>query len=360
MKISVNSTFSYIKFNVNYGSVLQCYALQKYLKKRGHNVTLLRDYRANPVPLLKRLKYVKTGSLFFKKLNCLAKLQKFIKKNISLSERGYISYKQLVDHCPSADCHIVGSDQIWHDAKNFRYLTYVPDDKLKLSYAASFGMSQINDQMKNAITPYLIRFKGIAVREDSGVKIINDMGYDAVHVLDPTLLLNYQEYPYVQNMKSKIGGKYIYGYFLNLNSREDIHYKSIKSYAEEKGIPIYFTVPLNYDLFSEDKGVLFPSVEEWLGLYHDAECIFTNTYHGLLFCIIFKKEFVFFYNSQSQGIERFTSILLRLGLEERMVSDDIDNKINTLLNEKINYDEVYRKIHEWRKVTDKYFESMSI
>lgn len=362
MKISVNSTFSYIKFNVNYGSALQCFALQKYLKKRGHDVTLLRDYRANPIPIVKRFKYIKTGVLFCKKLHSLVKLQKFIKNNIALSARGYISYKQLVNNCPDVDCHIVGSDQIWHDAKNFRYLTYAPDDKLKMSYAASFGMSQISEQMKNTITPYLRRFDKISVREDSGVKIINDLGYEAIHVLDPTLLLNYQEYPYIKNIKYLIGKstKYIYCYFLNLQSLEDVHYKNVKEYAEEKHMTIYVTAPLNYDLFSKEKGLLFPSVEEWLGLYHDAECIFTNTYHGLLFCIIFKKQFVFFYNSHSQGIDRFTSILSRLGLEDRMIDSNIDENIRVLLSQKIDYDKVYQKIDEWRSVTDKYFESVGL
>ena len=59
MKISINSTYSYIRTNINYGSTLQCYALQKYLKKRGHDPEHLRDYRANPVLILKRLKNIK-------------------------------------------------------------------------------------------------------------------------------------------------------------------------------------------------------------------------------------------------------------------------------------------------------------
>ena len=63
MKISINSTYSYIRTNINYGSTLQCYALQKYLKKRGHDPEHLRDYRANPVLILKRLKTLNGLSL---------------------------------------------------------------------------------------------------------------------------------------------------------------------------------------------------------------------------------------------------------------------------------------------------------
>lgn len=365
MKISVNSTFSYIKFNVNYGSALQCYALQKYLKKRGHEVSLLRDYRANPFPIIKRLLYIKTGTLFVKKIISLIKLQGFIRKYISLSERGYISYKQLVKKCPDADCHIVGSDQIWHDAKNFRYLTYVPDDKIKLSYAASFGVSEISKQMKEKIRPYLKRFNGISVREKSGVKIINELGYKAVHVLDPTLLLDYPEYPYERDVSHLVkSGKedqsFIFCYFLNLQSTDDIHLETIQKYAQKETLPVYITAPLNYDMFKDHTNLLFPGVEEWLGLYHAAKCIFTNTYHGLLFCIIFRKQFVFFCNPHSQGIERFTSILSLLGLLDRMVGPNDTDRIEYLMNDKIDYNSVYDLIGQQRLITDEYFKKYNV
>ena len=363
MKISVNSTFSYIKFNVNYGSALQCYALQRYLKKRGHDVRLLRDYRANPVLIIKRVQYIKTGKLFIKKLGSLIKMQRFIKENISLSEKGYISYRQLVSKCPNADCHIVGSDQIWHDAKNFRYLTYVPDDKIKLSYAASFGKSSISDQMKATIGPYLKRFDGISVRESSGVKIVNQLGYEAIHVLDPTLLLNYSEYPYSKNIKHLVGGNnenFIFCYFLNLKSTTDIHLEAVQNYAQKEKKQLYIAAPLNYDMFENKNNLLFPGVEEWLGLYYAANCVFTNTYHGLLFCIIFKKQFVFFCNPRSQGVERFTSILGLLNLLDRIVGPDDVDRIELLMNSKIDYDSVYEKIREQQLITDKYFVRFNI
>jgi len=361
LKISVNSTFSYIKFNVNYGSALQCYALQKYLKKRGHDVTLLRDYRANPVPILKRLSYLKTGKLFFKKLVSLKKMQDFIKDNISLSSRGYVSYSQLVTHCPDADCHIVGSDQIWHDAKNFRYLTYVPDDKMKLSYAASFGMTKIGDQMGKTIQPYLSRFDKIAVRENSGVEIVNSLGYDATHVLDPTLLLDYSEYPYKKDVTDLVGkNEFVYCYFLNLRETKDIHLEAIQQYVAENDKKLFVTAPLNYDMFDNEKGLLFPGVDEWLGLYHAANCIFTNTYHGLLFCIIFKKQFVFFCNPHSQGVERFTSVLDMIGLSDRMLGPSDVNRISEIMEQKIDYEVVYEKIRNQRLITDNYFAEVGI
>ena len=357
MKISVNSTFSYITFNLNYGSALQCYALQQVLKKRGHEVALLRDYRANPVFILKRLKNIKYCKAFLKKAKAQIKLQRFIHKNIELSNRAYFSYAGLKKHCPNVDCHIVGSDQIWHNSNNFRYLTYVPDDKLKLSYAASFGSASIPDKMKDTIKPYLARFDGITVREESGIGIINSMGYEAEHVLDPTLLLDWQQYPYKENNKSG----YCYCYFLNLSKKSDVPFEAIKDYSKQKQSELFITAPLNYPMFLEEN-LLFPAVEEWLALYKNADCIFTNTYHGLLFCIIFKKQFLFF--TQQGGTERenerFYSLLNMLQLTERIVSDADSGKIFDKMQKSIDYEQVYSIINEKREITNQFFEKFGI
>ena len=90
MKISINSTYSYIRTNINYGSTLQCYALQKYLKKRGHDPEHLRDYRANPVLILKRLKNIKWFKPFCAKAVAQFEMGRFIKDNIAVSTKGYI------------------------------------------------------------------------------------------------------------------------------------------------------------------------------------------------------------------------------------------------------------------------------
>ncbi|MCR5207731.1 MAG: polysaccharide pyruvyl transferase family protein [Eubacterium sp.] len=354
MKISINSTFSYIKFNLNYGSALQCYALQQYLKNRGHDASHIRDYRANPAFLLPKLKNIRYFKQFRRKVGGLIKLQGFIRKNLSLSERGYISYASMVKHCPEADCHIAGSDQIWKNANNFRYLTYVPDDKLKLSYAASFGRKEISDEMKAEIKPYLERLDGISVREKSGVDIINSIGFDAVHVLDPTMLLDFEQYPYSENGKSN----YYYCYFLNLKDRNSVPFDAIKSIAKDNGRDYYLTAPLNYYLF-RDEDVRFPSVEDWLGFYKNADCVFTNTFHGLLFCIIFKKQFVHFLQDNNEN-ERFYSVLSTLGLENRLLNNPTREQIEAVMNDKIDYAAVYEKINKQRKVTDEFFKRFGI
>ena len=216
MKISINSTYSYIRTNINYGSTLQCYALQKYLKKRGHDPKHLRDYRANPVLILKRLKNIKCFKPFCAKAVAQFEMGRFIKDNIAVSTKGYISEKAMYKNCPKADCFIVGSDQIWRNPTGSRFLNYAPDEAIKLSYAASFGRTSLPKEIAEKIKPWLSRFDGISVREKTAVNIVESIvDKEVVQVLDPTLLLDMGEYPYA-NIEEK---NYCYCYFYSYGTR---------------------------------------------------------------------------------------------------------------------------------------------
>lgn len=358
MKISINSTFSYIKTNVNYGSVLQCFALQKYLKKRGHDPEHIRDYQANPILILNRLRNIRYGKRFFLKIKSLYECQKFIKNNIKLSKKGYFTLSKMKRSTPDCDCFIAGSDQIWRKANPSRFLVYAPDKAIKLSYAASFGQNKLPDDMKNMITPWIKRFDGISVREDSAVDIVNSIiGEGAIKVIDPTLLLNQDEYPYTDVNYDN----YIYCYFLNLSDKKKVLFDSIIEYAKEERKELYVTSPMNYNLFTGDN-LLFPSVEEWLGLYKKADCIFTNTFHGMLFCIIFKKQFLFFVQKGANSLEndRFYSLMSMLHLEDRMISNCDYNELSKKMHTAIDYNKVYDILEKERKKTDCFFSKYGI
>lgn len=359
MKISINTTYAFVRFNLNYGSVLQNYALQKFLSNRGHKASVVRDYRANPVLLLQRLTNIKYGKYFWKKLSAQRKQQHFIKTYMNVSESGYLTYRKLVNKCPDADCHIAGSDQIWRNCNISRYLSYVPNDKLKLSYAASFGQSRLSDGMKSCIQPLLERFDGLSAREKSGVDILEDMGLKGDLLLDPTLLLNNDSYP---NKEPEDKEHFYYCYFLNLNQKKDVPFDSIKKYAAYQKRRLRITTPINYPMFL-DEPLEFPSVEEWLGLYQTADAIFTNTYHGLLFCIIFRKQFLVCLqgNGGHPENERFYSILEILHLTDRLINpNDDEDTIATKMQARIDFDSVYSIIEDMRKDTVRYFERFGI
>lgn len=310
MKISINSTYSYIRTNINYGSTLQCYALQKYLKKRGHDPEHLRDYRANPVLILKRLKNIKWFKPFCAKAVAQFEMGRFIKDNIAVSTKGYISEKAMYKNCPKADCFIAGSDQIWRNPTGSRFLNYAPDEAIKLSYAASFGRTSLPKEIAEKIKPWLNRFDGISVREKTAVNMVKSIvDKEVVQVLDPTLLLDMDEYPYA-NIEEK---NYCYCYFLNLGDKKNVSFDEIKRYAADENMKLIVTSPSNYTLFLNENPI-FPTVEKWLGLYKNANCIFTNTYHGMLFCIISMRE-----NRGSEIVKELT------GLDVPVILDPVFN-----------------------------------
>lgn len=353
MRVSINSTYSYIKTNINYGSVLQCYALQQYLLKRGHTPEHIRDCRFNPLFLIKRLRNIKYFRMFCAKVTGIKKEQEFIKNNIAVSKRAYFSEKSMKRHCPKAECFIAGSDQIWRKANGSRFLNYAPDSAIKLSYAASFGRTDIPVDMAQAIRPWLERFDGVSVRENTAVDMVHSVREaGAVRVIDPTLLLDWEEYPYRELKLCD----YCYCYFLNLERKENVRFEEIKAYAAQRGKNLLVTAPLNYALF-QGEDVVFPAVEDWLGYYKNAECIFTNTFHGMLFCIIFKKQFLFFIQNGNGGKEndRFYSLMSLLHLEDRMVSAEDSIELVDRMNARIDYEKVYEVIRKERKRTDDFF-----
>lgn len=358
MKISINSTYSYIRTNINYGSTLQCYALQQYLKKRGHEPEHLRDYRANPILILKRLKNIKYFKPFCAKAKAQIEMERFIKKYISTSQRGYISEKSMYAHCPIADCYIAGSDQIWRNSNSGRFLSYAPNDSIKLAYAASFGRTSIPKELAEKIRPWLNRFDGISVRENTAVNMVNTIvDKKAIQLIDPTLLLNMDEYPY-EDVEKK---NFCYCYFLNLMDKKNVAFNEIKKYAINEQMNLLLTSPSNYNLFLDERPI-FPTVERWLGLYQKANCIFTNTYHGMVFCIIFKKQFLFFLQKGVGATEndRFYSLMSMLHLEDRMITPENASQLSEKMKKVIDYEGVYEIIESERKRTDDFFKKYGI
>ena len=178
----------------NYGASLQSYALQHYLKKQGIKVYLI-----NYLPDTFRSKY----NLFFvredrrkiiKKFPILKLLMplsnrqmlitwgrkrafnEFDTKYIELSPLSYSSINELRKNPPVADIYIAGSDQVWNtDMNNGRDASYFldfGDERVKrISYAASFGISNIKEEYKTPIKEWLKRFEAISVREKTGLNI---------------------------------------------------------------------------------------------------------------------------------------------------------------------------------------------
>lgn len=351
LKVCVISSYAYIKDYINYGSLLQYYALQTALQNEGVEPYWLRYVL--PERNRNGFRIIKSTAK-----KCLNPLQTWKKYKVHTSFFAFISsylivskqeYNDEMLNCqpPVADLFITGSDQVWGGKIKANYLTFVPKGHGKISYAASFGKSDILQEQLDTITHWINDFDAVSVRELSGVKICKKMGVNANQVLDPTLLINADDYPFE---KSKLKHKFIFGYFLNVNKPEQLPLDKINQYVitEKKILRVAGGVTISERLFKKQQ-IGYYSPEKWLGMYRDADKIFTNTFHGTVFAIIFHKPFLVFLQkgiSEKQN-ERLIAILELFHLKERIYIpvEDLSIQVNREIDWE-SVDEVLQKEKE--------------
>ena len=299
----------------NYGAILQNFALQRILDKKGHSAITI-DFLPKQQSLIRYLlSIIKTTLLLFSsKRRPFSKrtgaayrknfFDDFVKKYIKTTQtvRKY-SPNLLFDN--DAKTVIVGSDQVWRPKfsfglkDKFLYFCRNLNNIKRIAYAASFGVDKWEYSLKQTkICSCLAKmFTAISVREESGVKLCKDyLGVDAVFVLDPTLLLDKRDYCNVcENVPAK-KEKFLAAFVLDKNENVCSLCKTI---AEEQGLVLKFF---------QDGNNASLSVSEWLAMFRDASYVVTDSFHGTVFSIIFEKNFKCVYN-ESRGAARFESLL---------------------------------------------------
>lgn len=371
----------------NYGGILQCYALQILMKRMGHTpIVLNRDFNYPPFRLfiIRCLSAVKciwrryirknknfrvaspTSVHYFIHVSDYydnAELKNFIKTHInrSIPLRSSWLLKQYVRY-RKFHCYIVGSDQVWRQTyspciTDF-FLTFLPKSTKKIkriAYAASFGTEQCdipaNDLPKCKTALKL--FDAISVREHSGISIVKSVfGLDALQVLDPTLLLSSADYHLLIDKKDRLEGLYIAYYVLDFNEDKQkivSAVASMRNVQEKVALSIY---PKNED----GSNARLVSMSRWLAVMANADFVVTDSFHGCVFSIIFRKPFVAIANS-SRGTDRFYSLLNSLGLENRLVfSFDQFLQKKATLESGIDYNSVAERLEPYRKMSMDFLE----
>ena len=258
------------------------------------------------------------------------------------------------------DVVIVGSDQVWRKQYiNDQYYTsyfldFVDSKKTKkIAYAASFGKDAWEgDDDIHVISQLLKDFTAISVREKSGISICkNRFNIENIeHVLDPTLLFNKDFY--LSQIISKYDTSSIKsGGFVTYVLDEEEKKKNIIEFVKEKT-----NLQNIHNLKGFKTSNKIYSVPEWLFSFASADFIVTDSFHGMIFSIIFEKEFIVIGN-KSRGLERFYSLLNLLGLKERLIIDD--NDLSEKAFNKINFADV-NKILNLQKEHSLKFLSISI
>ena len=322
--------------SINYGAVLQAYALQKILSDMGH-VSEIIDYRPpqRGVRVLSRFYRFRhfVWQLVSRKMIAgeerRKKTEEFRSKYIRLSSSKYFDAKTLHSTPPLYDAYITGSDQVWNprinDDDSSYFLTLAPPGKTRISYAASFGVSQIPSRFVRDYGEWLNQIHWLSTREIEGRDIVEQLsGRNAEIVLDPTLLLNKEQWQGIAAVcESSI--PYILSYYMpgdkKVNTSITKIARQISSYT---GWNVICIGQKEYMRFLPWKHSIFDAgPAEFLSLIKNASFIVTNSFHGTSFSINFKKPFLVPINQallpEKTLSSRITSLLKTLKLEHRLL-----------------------------------------
>ena len=345
----------------NYGSVLQAYATQIVLEKMGYDVFVI-DYYPSRYSFIGMLKRIKKQNKFLKKsliLRIIARIiiipsyilrfktfNNFIYSYLRLSKNTYKTYEDLSKKVPVADIYITGSDQVWNSEWNggidkSLFLDFVPNNKRKIAYAASFGKKELDKSEIEITRELLKKYDKISLRELSGVDIVNKLEIkNAQNVLDPTLLLSGDEWRKISSHRFN-NKKYILVYNLNRNKKIDTYALNL---SKKTGLKIIFLSYQIHEFYKKGKMLCNPKVQDFISLIDNAEYIITDSFHATAFSINLEKQFIIVYPNKYST--RLKSILELLNLNNRVAKDDKDM---SLLTNKIDYKYVNKKMMDLRQ-----------
>lgn len=338
MKKAVVITLHYVN---NFGSVLQTYATQSFFENIGFQTSIANYVRDNyrfeylakdaykryrkrkdffSLPPIAFILYLRWRFIYKKQTRVF---NSFRKKYLNISPL-LSSLDSLASFYKHYDLYVVGSDQVWNYEYNSGhipeyFLEFAPVNARKLSFSSSFGLNSINEEMSVVIRNQLSSFSGISVREENAVKMLNDIGIkNAVHVLDPTLLISKDEWTSKMslNKKRNINEKYIFLYQLNKNEEMDSFAYDLAKDNNLKLIVVSSHCSLNKK--ANVKRIKQPTVFDFLNLILYADYVVTDSFHGTAFSINFHKNFYSFLPPKYGS--RIESILKILDLEKRLIT----------------------------------------
>ncbi|MBN2730384.1 MAG: polysaccharide pyruvyl transferase family protein [Bacteroidales bacterium] len=360
--------------HTNYGGLLQGFALQRTLTIMGHDVRIV-DLPFRPKSNMRLMKIIASRIvrkyLLKQTVNQIMPhtptneqmgmiamhTNRFIRENIKTTER-IPSVKEL-DKLKKYQfqAYIVGSDQVWRPVYSpgmpSFFLDFVKDnEKVKrIAYAASFGVDhwEFSQRLTRKCKKLAQKFDAISVREASAISLCKEyLGSDATHVLDPTLLLDKEEYIALVE-KDKIAPK-PKSLMLYVLDQADDKMAIARKVETKLGLKINQVMPKKR--FEKENTTnldecVYPPVTEWIRGFMDAEFVVTDSFHGTVFAIIFNKPFIAIGN-QGRGLSRFSSLLKILELEDRLISTT-DQVTTQLIRGDIDYGRLNEKIREERE-----------
>lgn len=343
---------------VNYGSFLQTYATQKLFEDCGCNAEVLdyvrEDEEYHNVTELLLKKSNKWNRNFLTRLVyrivqwpdhyiCGRAFEKERVRYLNLSARITDS---IIDagKIPAADIYCTGSDQVWgeiaqDDVDPMYFLEFAPHDTKKIAFSASFGKEDYPQERIEKFKKLLHGYDYITVREDSAVNIVNKAGYEAMQILDPTMIFGGDRWKKLLPPIHEKG--YVLLYQLNTNHEMDEY---AKQFADKTGLKLLRVSVEAHNCMRVGKFKLCLSPFKFLSYIANAEYMITDSFHGTAFAIMFNRQFVEVLPKEK--IARNLSVLKQFGLEDRILKNLDDF---SYVNRKIDYGFVNDTVEMYRK-----------
>ncbi|GHC04807.1 polysaccharide pyruvyl transferase family protein [Cerasicoccus arenae] len=350
----------------NFGAALQAYGLQQAIAKMGYEVSFI-DYRPDHLTkggglIWPRDRWSRRANLINVYLRVMhlrkqlmgdggktKKFEEFHRTHLRIEGTTYDNLQDLKARPPEGDVYVCGSDQIWNASEQFGidpayFLDFGSAEVKRISYAASFGRPYVLPRFQEETARLIKPLDAISVREKSAVPLVQGLcGRLAEWSPDPTLLVD-DGYPLAIEPDSD--KDYIFSY--TLRSREFVQQIEEKV-ASQTGFSV-----ISPETLHERKERIGPL--EWLGYLKNARFVITNSYHGTLFSIIFRKPFFFvgLQGKKNSFNERSLSLLERLNCTDRFVSSDNEVDLSALAAQEIDYERIHAAVAIWRSDAQKY------
>lgn len=361
----------------NYGSVLQAYALQSTVYKLGfqveiidysihHNLTVLLRYAIHAyqeqgsrlmvtsffhygIEFIKQ----KIGKLTHHNSHCIPMpdiFDEFRDSHLVLSKESY-SPEKLKLNPPNYDIYISGSDNVWLVDNRFGisdggaryYLDFVPKNKTTISYASSMGDPNVSDIHLGLFKSLLKNINFLSVRENSTAEFIDRvMGRVVTTVCDPTLLLSMEVWDHLLPEKVLVPSEkpYLLVYVAHPLDFDSPVFQFSRYISKKLGLEV---INIGYHFDERKPAYSNVTISDFLIYFKNASLVVTNTFHGTIFSIIYRKGFYAF--KPSAGPTRICDLLSIVGLSERLVQSDLEARE---LSPELDYRDVERKIQKFR------------
>lgn len=377
----IGCVIAYKKNHTNYGTSLVGYALVKKMQQLGYDVEIINyvkrlsfsekiviainQFRVQGIKLfLKRFESRPTCQAYVEGIKTRTKSVEAYKHNKLIPLfHDYVGYKSLVEGSRKYDAVVVGSDQVWlpHGLKTkFFNLLFVDDDVRKISYASSFGVSEIPSFQKRDTAHYLNRFYRVSVREQKGKKIVDTLSKNkATVVADPTLLLNADDWSNeVKDAKVDTSAPYIFCYFLGVNPDAREAANELKAQTGMKIIALrHMDEFVESDEQFGDEAPYAVDPNDFVKYIKDAEYVLTDSFHCSAFSIQFHKKFMTFYRfaigAKGGRNSRIDSLFNVLGIpRDHIYQGNVQN-----VNKPIEWNVVEERLQAFRNDSVEYLKS---